>query len=367
MRSAKAECLCAKGRRRVAVCRGRFTCAERNATAATFQGMKTQSLLCTVLFASTAFAAGLSDLRITGPYTHNNLSIYLLHRSGAAPGPKLLTLQEAMTQQKVAVYETGKVNELSIENTSSEDVYIQAGDIVKGGRQDRVLSSDLILPRHSGKLPIGAFCVEHGRWTQRGKEDSARFSTSDRALAFKDIKMAVSAESDQSKVWQEVEQAQHKLMKVGAVSAAVASPSPSSMELTLENRQLAETTDAYINALSKIVDGQSDVVGFVYAINGKINSADLYASADLFRRMWMKMLQASATEAVGERGRERSAPPDIAAVRTALAEGESGRMALRQTAGKTVVVKRESEKVLLFEARSDAGENSWIHKSWVVK
>jgi hypothetical protein len=259
------------------------------------------------------------------------------------------------------------VNELSIENKSSGDVYIQAGDIVKGGRQDRVLSTDLVLPGHSGKLPIGAFCVEHGRWTQRGREASNQFSASNRTVAFKDIKMAVHTEDGQSKVWQEVSQAQHKLALAGAVSAAAPSPSPTSMQLTLENRQLTESTDAYVKSLAKIVEGQPDAAGFVYAINGKIDSADLYASPDLFRRMWMKMLQASAAEAVGERGKEKSAPPDIASVRAALAAGENGRATSRQTAGRTIVTRRESETVLLFESRSQDSADAWIHKSWVAK
>jgi len=70
-------------------------------------------------------------------------------------------LQEAMERKAVIVHETSEVNELSIENVSqSEEVLVQAGDIVKGGRQDRVLAVDLIMPAGSGKMPIAAFCVE---------------------------------------------------------------------------------------------------------------------------------------------------------------------------------------------------------------
>jgi hypothetical protein len=322
------------------------------------------SLLSTLLFATTTFGA---DLLITGPYTHDNLSVYLLHASGTNDGAKLLTLQEAMAQQKVAVYETGQVNELAIENKSAEDVYIQAGDIVKGGRQDRVLSTDLVLPPHSGRLPIGAFCVEHGRWTQRGSEASDRFSASNRAVSFKEIKMAVRDQGQQSKVWQEVASAQRKLAVSGALSAAAPSLSPSSMQLTLENSRLAETTAGYVDSLAKIIDSHADAVGFVYAINGRINSADQYASRDLFRRMWMKMLQAAATEAVAARDSGKSTPPDIATVRATLSAAETAPVASRETAMQTVVLKRETEKTLLFEARSANAAGAWIHKSWVVK
>ena len=129
--------------------------------------LRRSSLPGLVLLASVMAPA--ADFRISGPYTHDNLSIFLLHGKSGEAGAKLLTLQEAMDQQKVVVFETGQVNELSIENRSNQDVYIQSGDIVKGGRQDRVLVTDLVLPAHSGKLPIAAFCVEHGRWTKRGR------------------------------------------------------------------------------------------------------------------------------------------------------------------------------------------------------
>jgi len=56
------------------------------------------------------------------------------------------------------------VNALTVENTGKDEVFVQAGDIVKGGQQDRVLSVDLLLPPRSGEVTIAAFCVEHGRW-----------------------------------------------------------------------------------------------------------------------------------------------------------------------------------------------------------
>src|SRR5437667_2442534 len=122
------------------------------------------SLSGLLLFAAPqAFSA---EYQLSGPYTHENLLIYLIHGKQHA-GKKFLTLQEAMDQKKVVVYETGNVNQLAIENLSSEEVYIQSGDIVKGGRQDRVFSDDVVLTSHSGKVSIESFCVEHGRWSKR--------------------------------------------------------------------------------------------------------------------------------------------------------------------------------------------------------
>ena len=105
--------------------------------------------------------------QLSGPYTHENLTIYLIHGEDKLKGKAPLTLDEALEQKKVIVYETKEVNNLSIENVSDEDVFIMAGEIVKGGRQDRLLQYDLIVSAKSGKMPLPAFCVESGRWTQR--------------------------------------------------------------------------------------------------------------------------------------------------------------------------------------------------------
>src|SRR2546425_5245339 len=118
-------------------------------------------LFCCASLAGAAWlsraSAATGDYHLSGPYTHENLSIFLIHGTRSAPAGKFLTLQEAMDQKKVAVYETGNVGELSIENLSSEEIYIQSGDIVKGGRQDRVFPDDFIVPSHSGKVPISSF------------------------------------------------------------------------------------------------------------------------------------------------------------------------------------------------------------------
>ncbi len=106
------------------------------------------------------------DYRLSGPFTHKNLTIFLIHGESMIEGKSILTLQEALEQRKVVVYETKSVNELSIENRSDQDIYVQAGDIVKGGQQDRVLAVDLIVPPKSGRMPIAAFCVESGRCEQ---------------------------------------------------------------------------------------------------------------------------------------------------------------------------------------------------------
>ena len=218
---------------------------------------------------------GASDYRLSGPYTHKNLSIFLVHGKSVIKSKSFLTLEEALVQKKVVVYETKSVNELSIQNFSAEDVYVQSGDIVKGGQQDRMIGVDLIVPPRSGKLPISAFCVEHGRWSGRGNERATVFNSSSDAAATKEIRLAAKRSNSQGEVWQSVTVAQDKLSR--SVGSRVNSEvSESSLQLAVENNKVQETADSYVKALANIADRSDDVIGYVFAINGKVNSADVY-------------------------------------------------------------------------------------------
>src|SRR5260221_11743471 len=147
-------------------------------------------------FALAALVSTLSPVRaesdkITGPQAHDNLAVYLIHGADSAKAKSYLTLQEALAQKKAIVRETQNVNQLSIENTSKDaEIYIQAGDIVKGGQQDRTLGTDLILEPKT-KVPIASFCVEQGRWSKRGKESVQQFDTPTDQVASKELKLPV--------------------------------------------------------------------------------------------------------------------------------------------------------------------------------
>src|SRR5437764_6819800 len=132
------------------------------------------------------------ETRITGPFTHENLSVYFIH-GPSAPGKVPLTLDEALARRTVQVRETGNVNQLEIENLGNEEVFIQSGDIVKGGQQDRTLMVSLVLPPKSGRVPIASFCVEQGRWSARGREDVKNFATASASVPSREMKLAMKA------------------------------------------------------------------------------------------------------------------------------------------------------------------------------
>ena len=327
------------------------------------------ALSVTVLIAQNAnqTQTSASDYRISGPYTHKNLTIFLVHGKEPMPGKNFLTLQEALAQKKVIVYETKDVNELAIRNLSNQDVYVQSGDVVRGGEQDRMISVDFIVPPKSGRIPIAAFCVESGRWNKRGNEAAASFSTSENSVATKELKLAAKSANSQQAVWEKVKVAQDKLA-ANLTVAVVDSASPSSYELAVENSKVKETTADYVNALSGILKNKSDVIGYVFAINGHVNSADVYASRSLFVKLWPKLLKASAVEAIAELN-QAAAPKPVASetVQTFLADSERAAASAKPVTTRVKLVTREDEKNIFFETQDRAEKDGWVHRNYIRK
>jgi hypothetical protein len=343
------------------------------------------SVLVSLPFVAPAFAD--AGIQVSGPVVHDNLAIYLVHGTAGGGGVPL-TLQEALAKGAVKVQETGSVNALTVENTGKDEVFVQAGDIVKGGQQDRVLSVDLLLPPRSGAVSIAAFCVEHGRWTARGNEDVRQFSSAASAMPSHEAKVAMRAAvtaaapaanaaastmayaggagvgESQQEIWSTVRRTQDSLSR--SVGAPVAAPaSPSSLQLSLENEKLKQAQTAYIAALQGAGETGDDVVGYVFAINGKINSGDVYASNALFRKMWNKLLAANVTEAISVKEAAGTAPPPVKDVEAFLATASTGVKAERAINASVRLATHDGDASLYAETRRADG--SWVHRNYLAK
>lgn len=321
---------------------------------------------CIAALAACAITANAAELRISGPYTHANLAIYLVH--GADRFPRhYLTLAEAIERRQVMVYETSNVNQLQVENLSGQDVYLQSGEIVKGGKQDRVLQDDMILPSSSGRVDVPAFCVEHGRWTQRGRESVRAFAAAPSAIASPRMKLAVKASARQSEVWASVAAAQDSLAH--NLNAPVRSAdSASSYQLTLEAPTVQRTADGFRKELTALAGKYPDALGYVMAVDSKVTGADVYATHALFRRLWPKLLESAAVEAMqSPHTTVKIAPVSMADVRAA-ATGRGARVSgERQVNRRTHSVTAELAQGLVFETRDAAAPAAPLHRSFVVK
>jgi hypothetical protein len=110
------------------------------------------------------------------------------------------------------------------------------------------------------------------------------------------------------------------------------------------------------------------VIGYVFAINGKINSADMYASSALFKKLWPKLLKASAIEAVAELRRgEKFAAPKPADVQGFLDDSTRGTEKQKDVTGRVQTMTRESEENVFFETRDRAKADAWVHRNIIKK
>ncbi len=312
----------------------------------------------------------LNHISVAGPYTHENLSIFLLLGADALDGRRFIPLDEALEQKCVTVHETSNVGQLEVENLSELfDLYIQAGDVVKGGRQDRTLGVDFVLPAKSGRVSIPSFCVESGRWHRRAGEDVRSFSSSKSCLSSKKLRMAAKLSKDQSEVWEKVAETQDDL------SASLDKPlnapqSPTSYQLSVEDEDLQKRKENYCAALEKIIEEKPDVVGYAFVINGEINTADTYGSGILFRKLWSKLLDAAVLEAIAELRKEPKAasqPITSETIQEWLTEAEKTAVSDRQEVPPRVRVDtRRGEKTVVFDTLDHDFNDAVLHKNLVA-
>jgi hypothetical protein len=152
------------------------------------------------------------------------------------------------------------------------------------------------------------------------------------------------------------------------LTTVTSAASPSSLQLTLENKLVKESASEYVKALTSRIGHRRDVIGFVFAINGQINSGDVYSSNALFLKLWPKMLEASAVEAVAElKADEAFDPVTKEAAQAFLLAAQDGKAETKNVTARTSVVMRETEKRLFFETRDRARNGSWVHRNYLSK
>ncbi len=309
-----------------------------------------------------------SEFQLSGPFNHENLAIFLIHGPDKLKDKKFLTLQEALEQKKVVVHETSNVNQLTIENLSAnEEIFIQSGEIVKGGKQDRLLSIDLIVSAHSGKVPISSFCVEHGRWVKRGNEETDKFSSSADIAASKELRLASKYKKAQGEVWKEVSEVQGKLSK-NTMAPVAGAASPSSLQLTLENKKVEEAIEGYLKKLADLPKDKKDAIGYVMAINGKMVCADMYASRELFLKLWPKMAKACAVEAFSELEKGKTfKPATTESAQAFLAESEKGKAKNDDNNARVRLTTVDSKENVLFETFDKSAPSAALHRNYLKK
>lgn len=298
--------------------------------------------------AKTGAAAPADDHLIGAGTALGNLVVYpITSRSQVDVGP-LVTLDDALAKGDAVVRETdasGRVNTLVIDNKGQTPVFVLAGTIVKGGKQDRQIGQDFIIgPKET--TPVDAFCVEHGRWTasREGQATGNVFRTSD-TLTTSKVRAAGQYKKDQSEVWSKVSESNATYKKAPASSTYLATVDDAAVV-----KQRADLASRIASVLDGVRPGE-DVVGVAYAIDGQPKGARWFSHHKVFTMVEKKLASGIAFEAItakaeaearGDKSPPKAAPAPAAVdafIKDVQAQAVKER---RDTAGQNVNDYRES-------------------------
>ena len=160
-----------------------------------------------------------------------------------------------------------------------------AGEVVKGGKQDRVLAQDMILPPNSKKVDISVFCVERNRWSygESGQFDKY-FSVSSNS-----VRQKVIQEKNQSAVWEAV----GKTVKKNKTET-----STGTYTSLVNSKEYTKDLNEYLEYLKKSLGQNPNCIGFVGVSGDKIIGCDIFATPDLFQKQTETILKGYITEAI---------------------------------------------------------------------
>jgi len=238
------------------------------------------------------------------------------------------------------------------------------GEVIVGGSQDRTIGEELVIAPTGKAVPINVFCVEHGRWGARDLEMSAKLypalvDTDDPAAVTdeanrgkfvgkagnlgKSGRVAVQADKDQQKVWEGVNLSIRQTQAVSDTDAFTAN---------FVDGRVVERLKPYQSELEGAVSQRERIVGVVVAINGKIETVDVFESTPLFLKLWPALLKGYAVDAIevsdGENaGKSSTADAAAAFLASVLRDQES---AAQKTEGGLIVSRHETNDRISFSA-----------------
>ncbi len=225
---------------------------------------------------------------IGNPIKYKNLTIFPLSLSKGRDKKSIISLDEAFKKNYIEIMEksSGDVNKVILVNTSKYYIFILAGEVITGCKQDRMVSEDCLIPPHSGKIYLSVYCTEHGRWSAK----SQKFGTGGIVIN-PGMREAAKASKSQSEVWDKVEEKRAQL-------GAAASPTAAYMDI-VKDKSVMKEIKPYVDKFSNIPDtGGWNSVGVVAAVGDEIIVVDLFTNHKLFKKLWKKLIKSYAMDAV---------------------------------------------------------------------
>jgi len=277
--------------------------------------------------------------RLLDGITYENLTIFPVVSSGGYDTSAFLTLEDGLSSGEITVREQGaetlirnrqagrpapsayggpSVNQLVLIHHGKRPLLLLAGELVSGGKQDRIIAKDRIVAPGTEPLPLDVFCVEHGRWSAGSQFTSAK------TIVHPSVRENAAVKQKQSEVWESVANGSNvngqgagigtetvvvtaapPVLSSTEISSTMAMEAPTqSYSKIYESRRVSRPVDAVVNEIQRRFRKETSglkgeaVVGVVVAYGGEVAWSDIFAGNDLFEHYWTKLLRSYAVEAV---------------------------------------------------------------------
>ena len=289
-------------------------------------------------------------------------TVVITERGGGRPAQAAIRHpRSASARQQNVAYGGGggaTVNELALVNRSGKKLVLLAGEVIVGGKQDRIVQEDRVIPPVSVPVALNVFCVEHGRWSPRAavhnsggggsrrtgaapmeaaERDDGKFSSLG-AVAHPKLRAAAQDKKVQGEVWKEVSANNAKLGTANSTDT---------YQEVYASKKVGAQMDDYLKALEREVL-QPGVVGVVVARNGRAVWADVFASQRLFASYWPKLLKSYVVDALGDNTSEARPP---AAEATRYLRERDGTVSTTTQEGVYQLLKTEQPTFAIFDLR----------------
>jgi hypothetical protein len=279
--------------------------------------------------------------RLLEPVRYENLSVFPVVSKNVAETGGFMTLDEALSSGQAAVTERGSdtmqrtrdgqpspqqyqnsasVNQLVLVNRGKKPLILVAGELVSGGKQDRIIGKDRIVPAGAPPLPLDVFCVEQGRWTNGSGFSSAN------VIVHPSVREKAAVDQAQNQVWDAVTSGSTMQVTVeaggqsvmengspvpaprlsaGALNSTIQTTAPTkAYQKVYDNAQVNQSIDPFVEEVQKQFAAATTnlkgehVIGVVIAYGGEVAWSDVFASPELFERYWPKLLRSYVVEAL---------------------------------------------------------------------